>query len=175
MSFLVQFLRFGRGVPEVVRTLHFQVGSSEDALQAAKARMGAGAWPTPTDALRVMDDGGRTLIGWLAPTAPLPPYVDTESQAAQQRMAALSGGPVPIVRHLEARGLPDREHFEVGQAVTYASDAQPDVWRGGFEILGRSEREDTRRYRIRSADEASDRDVGQHNLREDLGARTRGQ
>ena len=87
MSFLVQFLRFRRGVPEVVRTLHFQIGNSEEALQAAKARMRAGGWPARTDALRVMDAGGRTLIDWLAPAAPLPPYVDTVSQAAQQRMA----------------------------------------------------------------------------------------
>ena len=128
MSFLVQFLSFRRGVPEVVRTLHLQAGSSEDALQTAKTRMGAGSWPVRTDALRVMDDGGRTLINWLAPAAPPPPYVDTASQAAQHRMAALSKGPVPIGRNHEARVLPDREHFEVGQAVTYASDSRPDVW-----------------------------------------------
>jgi hypothetical protein len=26
-------------------------------------------WPTPTDALRVMDDGGRTLLDWTLPAA----------------------------------------------------------------------------------------------------------
>ena len=85
MRFLVQFLRLRRGVPEVFRTLHLQATSGTDALELAKARIGAGLWPVRTDALRVMDDGGRTLINWRAPEAARSPYLDTWRQAAQHR------------------------------------------------------------------------------------------
>ena len=175
-SFLVQFLRFRRGVPEVVRALYLQATSSTEALETAKMRIGAGSWPVRIGALRVMDDRGQALINWLVPKPPNPTYVDTVSRAAKQRMETRAApGSAPLREDREHTASPDGEHFEVGQPVTYASDSRPDLWRGGFEILGRSERDDTRAYRIRSADEGSDREAEQHNLRKDLGARTRGQ
>jgi hypothetical protein len=89
MSFLVQFLRFQRSVPEVVRTLHLQQATTgAEALDVAKSRIGPGSWPVRIDALRVMDDGGRTLIDWLVPEEPPSRPVDAVSEAAQRRMAA---------------------------------------------------------------------------------------
>jgi hypothetical protein len=175
MSFLVQFLRSRRGVPEVVRTLHLPAATAAGALNIAKTRVGAASWPMRITALRVMDDGGRTLIEWLVPKeAPLP-TVDTVSMAAQHRMAVTTTSPARLPLAKVDTERPDHQSFEIGQAVTYATDAQPDIWRGGFDIMGRSRSDDTQRYRIRSADEKSDRNVRERNLREDLGARTRGQ
>ncbi len=76
-TFMVQFLRFRRGVPEVVRTLHLGAAEESAALAQAKSLVGTASWPTRTDALRVMDDGGRTLINWVVPvaTAQPTPYV----------------------------------------------------------------------------------------------------
>ena len=73
MTFLVQFIQFRRGVPEVSRTLQLAARDAAVALAEAKSRMGAGTWPRPTDALRVMDDGGRTLINWAVPGATAQP------------------------------------------------------------------------------------------------------
>jgi hypothetical protein len=176
VSFLVQFLRFRRSVPEVVRTLHLQQAATEaEALEIAKGRIGPGSWPVRINALRVMDDGGRTLIDWLVPEDPPSPHVDTVSQAAQHRMVAREpSSAASSPGHTDTAGV-DPQHLEIGQPVAYASDARPDAWKGGFDILGRTGINDAKRYRIRSADEKSDRDVWGHNLREDLGARTRGQ
>ena len=72
-QFLVQFIRFHRGAPEVTRTLSFAAGNAPNALERAKTLIGKGSWPAPTDALRVMDQGGRTLLKWDVPpptTAP---------------------------------------------------------------------------------------------------------
>jgi hypothetical protein len=73
--FLVQFIRFRRGVPEVVRTIRVAAADGSAALERAKSLVGTGSWPMRTDALCVMDDGGRKLIGWTVPAAtaqPLP-------------------------------------------------------------------------------------------------------
>jgi hypothetical protein len=67
MTFLVQFLRIRRGVPEVVLTLGIDGADGPAALARAKGLLGTRSWPTRTDALRIMDEGGRTVIDWLVP------------------------------------------------------------------------------------------------------------
>ena len=67
--FLVQFKRLRRGVPEVIRTLHFPAVDGAAALACAQSLAGTRHWPVRTDALRVMDDGGRTLLDWTVPAA----------------------------------------------------------------------------------------------------------
>ncbi|MBL0406645.1 hypothetical protein JKG68_22070 [Microvirga aerilata] len=62
MTFLVQFKRFPRGVPEVIRTLPIAAIDGAAALAFARGRAGMKHWPTRTDAVRVMDDNGRTLL-----------------------------------------------------------------------------------------------------------------
>ena len=73
MTFLVQFIRFRRGVPEVIRTLHLAAAEGSSALARAKGLVGTASWPMRTDGLRVMDEGGRTLINWIVPVAPAQP------------------------------------------------------------------------------------------------------
>ena len=68
MTFLVQFIRFRRGVPEVVRTLPIAAADGIAALEHVKGRVGTGSWPMNADALRVMGDA-RCSIG----SCPFPP------------------------------------------------------------------------------------------------------
>jgi len=132
MSFLVQFLRFRRSVPEVVRTLHLQqAATGAEALDIAKSRIGPGSWPVRINALRVMDDGGRTLIDWLVPEEPPSRPVDAVSQAAQHRMAGREPEFAASRRVLADTAETDRATFEIGQPVTYASDVRPEAWKGG--------------------------------------------
>ena len=78
VTFLVQFMRFRRGVPEVIRTLSFATVDGAAALTFARSLAGTRHWPARTSALRVMDDGGRTLLDWTVPaTSPQP---DTNSR-----------------------------------------------------------------------------------------------
>ena len=68
-----------------------------------------------------------------------------------------------------------RHQFEIGQPVSYTEDAKPHISRGGFEIVGLGDPGTHEpNYMIRSADDASDRLVEEHELQEDLGARMRG-
>jgi hypothetical protein len=69
MTFLVQFKRFRRGVPEVIRTLSFSTPDGAATLAFARSLAGTRHWPARTDALRVMDDGGRTVLDWAVPVA----------------------------------------------------------------------------------------------------------
>ena len=69
MRFLVQFKRFRRGVPEVIGTLPIAAADGAAALAFARSLAGMRRWPTRTDALRVMDDGGRTLLDWTVPVS----------------------------------------------------------------------------------------------------------
>jgi hypothetical protein len=62
----------------------------------------------------------------------------------------------------------------VGQAVSYAEDGQPEIWKGGYEIVRLDDPRDEPQYAVRSADQSYDRIVHEHELREDLGARVRG-
>ena len=70
MTFLIQFKRFRRGVPEVIGTLPIAAADGAAALAFARSVAGMRRWPSRTDALRVMDDGGRTLLDWTVPVAP---------------------------------------------------------------------------------------------------------
>ena len=80
MTFLVQFFRFRRGVPEVIRTLNHAAENAEAALAGAK-RVVAGSGPSRTEAIRVMDDGGRTLIDWRMPVETVRPLPHGQSIA----------------------------------------------------------------------------------------------
>jgi hypothetical protein len=64
MSFLVQFIRFRRGTPEIIRTLPVAAENAQGALERARGVIGTASWPPQTEALRVMDGGGRTLLDW---------------------------------------------------------------------------------------------------------------
>src|SRR5215207_8806538 len=57
VTFLVQFKRFRRGVPEVIRTLSLSTIDGAAALAFTRSLAGTRHWPARTDALRVMDDG----------------------------------------------------------------------------------------------------------------------
>ena len=67
MRFVVQFNRFRRGVPEAIRTIQIDADDSEAALTQVKGRVGTGTWPMNTEALRVLDEGGRTVLQWKVP------------------------------------------------------------------------------------------------------------
>ena len=67
MTFLVQFKRFRRGVPEVIRTLSLSTIDGAAAMTFARSLAGTRHWPPRTDALRVIDDSGRTLLDWVVP------------------------------------------------------------------------------------------------------------
>ena len=69
MTFLIQFKRFRRGVPEVIGTLPIAAADGAAALAFARSLAGMRRWPSRTDALRVMDDGGRILLDWTVPAA----------------------------------------------------------------------------------------------------------
>ena len=73
MTFLIQFKRFRRGVPEVIGTLPIAAADGAAALAFARSLAGMRRWPSRTDALRVMDDGGRTLLDWTVPVATAQP------------------------------------------------------------------------------------------------------
>lgn len=184
MTFLVQFIRFRRGVPEAIRTLSFAAADAADALARAKALIGRGSYPVRTEGLRVMDNGGRTLIDWTVPAAAEQPSAYASQPVSTPLLHA------PEVRTPEAASLapsvermPDereaplrmQHHFEAGEPVSYTEDGKAAAPQGGFEIVGLGHPgTDEPRYVIRSADESSDRVVKEHELQEDLGARVRG-
>lgn len=178
MRFLVQFKRIRRGVPEVIGTLPIAAADSAAALALVQSLAGKRRWPTRTDALRLMDDSGRTLHDWTVPVATAPPVTYSPSH--------IPTGPVGKAPHLvplllleqseECPSAPalGQHRFAVGQAVSYAEDGQPETSRGGYEIVRLDDPQDEPQYAIRNADQSYDRIVHEHELREDLGARTRG-
>jgi hypothetical protein len=178
MRFLVQFKRFRRGVPEVIGTLPIAAADGAAALAFARSLAGMRRWPTRTDALRVMDDGGRTLLDWTVPVAAAEPVTYAPISApAKPRGDVLRRTPSRMAKHSEeSRSTPTSgEHlFAVGQAVSYAEDGQPETWKGGYEIVRLDDPRDEPQYAVRSADQSYDRIVHEHELREDLGARGRG-
>jgi hypothetical protein len=82
--FLVQFKRFRRGVLEVTRTLHLPSIDGAAALAHARSLAGTRHWPAGTDALRVMDDNGRTLLDWRVPAATLSPSRPSKADALNE-------------------------------------------------------------------------------------------
>src|SRR5688572_28537835 len=85
--FLVQFIRFHRGAPEVTRTLSLNAANSTTVLERAKTLVGKGSWPARTDALRVMDQGGRTQIKWDVPPPTAAPTKILHADGAANRSA----------------------------------------------------------------------------------------
>src|SRR5687768_1517508 len=106
MTFLVQFIRFRRGVPEAIRTLSFASADAANALARAKALIGRGSYPVRTEALRVMDNGGRTLVDWTVPVAAEQPTAYTSRPVPAPLLHA------PEVHVTEAAALaPSRERM----------------------------------------------------------------
>ena len=178
MTFLIQFKRFRRGVPEVIGTLPIAAADGAAALAFARSVAGMRRWPSRTDALRVMDDGGRILLDWTVPVAPRshsPPHPPLFRRSPPGRNRAQR--PLMVVEQPEeSSSTPTlgQHRFAVGQAVSYAEDGQPEIWKGGYEIVRLDDPHHVPRYAIRSADQSYDRIVHEHELREDLGARGRG-
>jgi hypothetical protein len=181
VTFLVQFIQFRRGIPEVSRTLQLAVSDAAVALAEAKSRTGAGTWPRPTGALRVMDDGGRTLIDWVVPgvlvatAEPILAHANSPERSITEPRSSPSWA-APRLSRASADAPSTRRHvFHVGQAVSYAEDGKPESWRGGYDIIElRHPGPGEPQYAIRNADQSCDRIVQEHELREDLGARAWG-
>jgi hypothetical protein len=64
---------YRRGVPELIGTLPIAAKDGAAALAFARSLAGMRHWPTRTDALRVMNEGGRTLFDWTLPAATAQP------------------------------------------------------------------------------------------------------
>jgi hypothetical protein len=178
MTFLIQFKRFRRGVPEVIGTLPIAAEDGPAALAFARSLAGMRRWPSRTDALRVMDDGGRILLDWTVPVAAALPLTSSPTPVAAKPTGKEPRPASPIVMEQpeESRSTPaSGEHlFAVGQAVSYAENGRPEIWKGGYEIVRLDDPHHGPRYAIRSADQSYDRIVHEYELREDLGARGRG-
>jgi len=67
MTFMIQFLRFRRGVLEVVHTLYIDAADGSAALARAQNVVGPSSWPMRIDAMRVFDRSGRKLMNWMVP------------------------------------------------------------------------------------------------------------
>ncbi|HZH12098.1 MAG TPA: hypothetical protein VEZ24_17235 [Microvirga sp.] len=178
MKFLIQFKRYRRGVLEVIGTLPIIAPDGAAALGFAQGPAGMRRWPPRTDALRVMDDEGRTLLDWTVlaiapqPVTNAPTSFPTKPVGRELRPAPLMTAEQP---EESSTTRPMGCHrFAVGQAVSYAEDGQPEIWKGGYEIVRLDDPRREPQYAIRSADQSYDRIVYEHELREDLGARARG-
>jgi hypothetical protein len=178
MKFLVQFKRYRRGVLEVIQTLPIAAINGNAALAFARSPTGMRHWPTRTDALRVMDEGGRTLLDWAVPAVIAQPATNSPLPVPR-KPAGKEARPAPLITAAQPEEGPTtrpsgRHRFAVGQAVSYAEDGQPEIWKGGYEIVRLDDPHREPQYAIRSADQSYDRIVYEHELREDLGARARG-
>ena len=178
MKFLAQFKKYRRGVPDVIGTLPIVATDGAAALGLAQSLAGMSRWPPRTDALRIMDESGRTLFDWTVPAAIAQPVtysptpVPTRPAGKEPRRAPLMTAEQP--EESPTTRPTDRHRFAVGQAVSYAEDGQPEIWKGGYEIVRLDDACDEPQYAIRNADQSYDRIVHEHELREDLGARARG-
>jgi hypothetical protein len=172
---LMQFMRLRRGVSEVVHTVDFD-GDASAVLAEGARLVRRGRWPARAGTLRALDQCGRTLMRW-----ELAVHADQPSSAllevASKRGTADESMLSPPGRDILRSGvLPDGlHHFDVGQPVSYADDGEPDIWKGGYEIIELPALVDHQpQYVIRNADEPYNLVVQEHELREDLGARVRG-
>ena len=64
MFFTFQFVRFRRGVPEVIGERRCEAPYETAALTRAKGLVGTSDWPSRAEAVRVLDDGGRKVSDW---------------------------------------------------------------------------------------------------------------
>jgi hypothetical protein len=83
MVFLVQFRRFRRGVPEVVRTIPIAAANGSAALTRARSFAGTRFWPPRTDALRV---GGYEIVGRFDPGGREPQYAIRNADQSYDRI-----------------------------------------------------------------------------------------
>jgi hypothetical protein len=174
VTFVVQFIHFRRGVPEVIRTLN--LGSADAAAALARAKpLVTRSWPSRTDAIRVMDDGGRTLIDWTVPPATLESSADLPIRGS--RGSTVHEPPSRTARGSEERLLahaaesaPSHHRFNAGQPVSYAEHGKPEIWTGGYEIIALRELGPGEpQYVIRNVDETHDHIVQEHELQEGFG------
>jgi hypothetical protein len=133
MTFLIQFIRFRRGVREVIRTLPVEAVDAGAALARVRSRVGTSTWPMNTDALHVMDDGGRTVLDWIVLAPAVQQFLSLPPSAQR---AQIDGGPLPASQPTsdnltDAVGPPltDHPHLEVGQAISFAEDGKPEIGR----------------------------------------------
>jgi hypothetical protein len=133
MTFLIQFIRFRRGVREVIRTLPVEAADAGAALARVRNRVGTSTWPMNTDALRVMDDRGRTMLDWMVLAPAVQQFLSLPPSAQR---AQIDGEPLPASQPLPdnltgAVGPPptDHPHLEVGQAISFAEDGKPEIGR----------------------------------------------
>jgi hypothetical protein len=64
MIFTVQFVRFRRGVPEVMAERRCMASDGAAALTRARALVGTSDWPSRAEAVQILDDGGRKVSNW---------------------------------------------------------------------------------------------------------------
>ena len=64
MIFIFQFVRFRRGVPEVIGQRRCEAPDGTAALARAKTLVGTSDWPSTAEAVRVLDGGGRRTADW---------------------------------------------------------------------------------------------------------------
>jgi hypothetical protein len=171
---IVQFLRFRRGVPEVVSTRTYSGTDEHSALDSVMALRGSRLWPAQTEAIRILGESGRTLMQSMLTTPSTvlrgtSPDLVQKGPASTDLAIARPSASVTLVTRTARQG------FEIGQAVSYAKGGLPEFWAGGFEIVGlHAADKGGTQYAIRNAEESCDRIVQQHELCEDLGARGRG-
>jgi hypothetical protein len=172
---LMQFLRLRRGVSEVVYTIDFK-GDVSAVLAEGARLVRRGRWPARADGLRAIDQCGRTLMRWEIAVDTDQPSAALLATASKRGTAGEPRLPLPARDYLPGGVLPDRlHHFDVGQPVSYADDVEPDIWKGGYEIIELPIPADHEpQYVIRNAHDTYNLVVQEHELREDLGARLRG-
>ena len=172
---LLQFLRLRRGVSEVVHTIDFE-GEGTAALAEGARLVGRGRWPTRADSLRAVDQRGRTLMTWELSVDADQPSAALLATVSKRGAAEEPILPLPLRDYLTGGVPPDGLHrFDVGQPVSYSADGEPDIWKGGYEIIDLPAPVDHEpQYVIRNADEPYNLVVQEHELREDLSARVRG-
>jgi hypothetical protein len=171
---LMQFLRLRRGVSEVVHTVDFE-GDASAVLAEGVRLVRRGRWPARADGLRALDQCGRTLMKWDIRVDAVQPSSSLLAAASNRGTIEAPTRPLPVFNH-ERGVLPvGSHHFDVGQPVSYADDGEPDIWKGGYEIIELSVPTDHEpQYVIRNANDTYNLVVQEHELREDLGARLRG-
>ena len=121
MTFLVQFKRYRRGVSEVIGTLPIAATDGAAALAFTQSLAGMRRWPPRTNALRVMDDGGRTLLDWTVPAAIAQPVIYPPSRVPT-KPAGKEAHPAPLLTAEQPEKSPTTRpigshRFAVGQAV----------------------------------------------------------
>jgi len=64
MIFTLQFVRFRRGVPEVIGERRCDALDGTAALARVRSLVGTSGWPSGAQAVRILDDSGRKVSDW---------------------------------------------------------------------------------------------------------------